>query len=185
VLDAELASLLWILAETGTPLVVAAPNADAADELRAAVAELASAAAGLADMRLPGRSIVGAATLEEVVAQADPRATATVDAVPDAARDLGLVVIIGPPDADGRARVSSAHYLRPIERDAAGHLQRRPPAVLVAWNERAGTLDHFDWGITDELATRARLGVAEFARLQQQRATLLGSRDASRRDAPN
>jgi hypothetical protein len=76
-------------------------------------------------------------------------------ALNDATRDLGLVLI-----HDGR-RVTSAHYVRPVERDGAGHLQRRPPAVLAAWNERANAFDDFSWGITDELAERAGLSRKE------------------------
>jgi hypothetical protein len=72
-------------------------------------------------------------------------------ALNDATRDLGLVVI-----HDGR-RVRSAHYVRPVERDGAGHLQRRPPAVLADWNERAGRFDDFSWAVTDELAARTGL----------------------------
>jgi hypothetical protein len=47
--------------------------------------------------------------------------------------------------------------VRPVERDGAGHLQRRPPAVLAAWNERSGAVDDFSWAVTDELAARTGL----------------------------
>jgi hypothetical protein len=60
-----------------------------------------------------------------------------------------LVLIV----RDGKLAV--AHYVRPVERDAAGHLQRRPPAVLAARDPRSGVLDQFYWAYTDELASRA------------------------------
>ena len=69
--------------------------------------------------------------------------------ITDDTRDLGVVLIV----SDGRLAV--AHYIRPIERDAAGHLQRRPPAVLSARDSASGVFDHFYWAYTDELATRA------------------------------
>jgi hypothetical protein len=69
--------------------------------------------------------------------------------ISDDTRDLGIVLVI----EDGRIAV--AHYVRPVERDAAGHLQRRPPAVLSARNPVSGQLDHFYWAYTDELASRA------------------------------
>ena len=138
-LDAELAALLAVLAEHGVPLVFAASRPDAARRLSQA---LAASAGG----------IVIADSLDEVL-----RLTgASFGALTDAARDLGVIVI-----HDGQ-RVLGAHYLRPVERDAAGHLQRRPPATLSAWSERAARFDHFGWAIHDELATRAALTRDEF-----------------------
>jgi hypothetical protein len=67
----------------------------------------------------------------------------------DETRDLGIVLVV----RDGRIDV--AHYVRPVERDAAGHLQHRPPGVLSARNTATGELDHFYWAFTEELATRA------------------------------
>ncbi len=69
--------------------------------------------------------------------------------ISDDTRDLGVVLVF----KDGR--LSVAHYVRPIERDAAGHLQHRPPAVLSARDRTSGVLDHFYWAFTEELATRA------------------------------
>lgn len=67
--------------------------------------------------------------------------------------------------AEGTAwRVAACHYVRPLERDAAGHLQRRPPAVLATWDARRDLLEHFEWGVTTELAMRIGLGRDDFER---------------------
>jgi hypothetical protein len=78
---------------------------------------------------------------------------------------LGLVVVLGVPDpADAdpgdqgrgavRERVVAAHWLRPVARDAHGHLQRLGPAVLATWDAAAGRWAHFAWGVLPELAMR-------------------------------
>jgi len=77
------------------------------------------------------------------------RLVAAMGEITDDTRDLGVVMILR------EGRVEIAHYVRPVERDAAGHLQRRPPAVLSARNATTGAMDHFHWAFTDELATRA------------------------------
>ena len=46
---------------------------------------------------------------------------------------LGVVLSLRRLD-DGRRRVVAAHYVRPIVRDAHGHLQRLGPAVLATWD---------------------------------------------------
>jgi hypothetical protein len=56
----------------------------------------------------------------------------------------------------GRLRVTAAHYVRPLARDAHGHAQRLDPAVLATWDERLGRYEHFAWGVLPEIA--ARLG---------------------------
>lgn len=174
-LDAELAALLWLLAEHGVPLVVAGPSAAGGAELRSAIAELTTTDHRLADQRLAGRSISGASTLAEVLSLAGG---AHATEIPDSARELGVVVIV-----DGErpvARVASAHYIRPVERDAHGHAQRRPPAVLSARDGEKSRLDHFWWAIIDELATRARLDPAAFTRLHRARTALLAELAAAR-----
>ncbi len=143
-LDAELAALLWLLAEHGLPLTVAALDRAAAERTRGAI--VAAAGTGRAARLAPAGGVMLADSLEGVL-----RLLGGDAALNDATRDLGLVVI-----HDGR-RVRSAHYVRPVERDGAGHLQRRPPALLAAWNERANQFDDFSWGITAELADRAGL----------------------------
>ncbi len=70
-------------------------------------------------------------------------------------------------------RVVAAHYVRPVVRDAHGHVQRLPPAVLAAWESRTDRLEHFAWGIVGELAGRTGLRAAEFEREQARRASYL------------
>jgi hypothetical protein len=66
-------------------------------------------------------------------------------------------------------RVNIAHYLRPTERDAEGHVQRRAPAVLTAWDGLSATWEHFAWGITPELADRVDRTQADFEQRQLDR----------------
>ena len=82
------------------------------------------------------------------------------------------MLILGELSADAVAPVVRAHYVRPIERDQAGHFQRRPPALLSAADEK-GVLDHFFWAINDELATRTEMGSADFEREHARRAVVL------------
>ena len=174
VLDADLGALLCVLAEHGVPLVVAADEAASAQSLRGSVADLLPVDRRSTDVRLPG-GVVAGSSLEDVLRLLGGRPG---DDLPDDARDLGIVVIV----TDGR--VASGHYVRPVERDGAGHLQRRPPAVLSARDRDSGGLDHFHWGISDELATRAGITRVEFEDSHAARARLLddlavaGVRDA-------
>lgn len=147
-LDAGLAALLWLLAEHGLPLTVASPDRGAAERTRGAI--VAAAGTGRAARLAPAGGVVLADSLEGVL-----RLLGGDSALNDATRDLGLVVI------HGGHRVRSAHYVRPVERDGAGHLQRRPPAVLGDWNESAGRYDDFSWAVTDELATRTGMSRAD------------------------
>lgn len=147
-LDADLAALLWLLAEHGLPLTVASPDRAAAQRTRGAI--VAAAGTGRTARLAPAGGVVLADSLEGLL-----RLLGGDTALNDATRDLGLVVL-----HDGR-RVRSAHYVRPVERDGAGHLQRRPPAVLADWNERAGRFDDFSWAVTDELATRTDMTRAD------------------------
>jgi hypothetical protein len=143
-LDPGVAALIWLLAEHGLPLTVASPDPAAAERTRTAI--VAAAGTGRAARLAPAGGVMLADSLEGVLRMLGGDA-----ALNDATRDLGLVLI-----HDG-SRVTSAHYVRPVERDGAGHLQRRPPAVLAAWNERAGGFDDFSWAVTDELADRTGL----------------------------
>jgi hypothetical protein len=89
---------------------------------------------------------------------------------------LGLVVVIRPErGADGliRRRVVAAHYERPIGRDEQGHIQRLPPAVLAARDDRTGRLEHFAWGVLPELGIRLGRAPGELEREQADRAALL------------
>ena len=151
-LPASLAALITVLVEHGVPLVVSAT-----DQSRASAVRHAFTADVLA--RQPARDAVAGgvvigASLQDVLrvlgAEHDQGS-----GVADEARDLGVVLVL---EAD---RVAVAHYVRPVERDGAGHLQRRPPAVLGAWNAGAADFDDFWWAFTDELATRAGLSRPE------------------------
>lgn len=154
VLDDELAALLWVLSDSGVPLVAAArPSAEAA-RLRSAFTESAG-------------GVLVADSFEEVLRLAG----APEGGVPDELRDLGVVLVVG--EVRGRPRVVAAHYVRRLERDAGGHTQRRPPAVLAAWDERDGRLEHFWWAITAELADHAGMGVADLEGRQTDRAGFL------------
>lgn len=169
-LDADLGALLWLLAEHGLPLVLGSADRAAAERTRAAVARAVYAGHPTRDALAGG--VVLAESLEDVLRLAGG---AAANQLTDSARDLGVVVI-----HDGR-HVGSAYYIRPVERDAAGHLQRRPPALLSAWNAEAVRLDHFYWSITNELATRAGMTRDGFEteharRIEQLGGSVVGSR---------
>jgi hypothetical protein len=212
-LDAELAALLWLLLDARVPLVVAGHGDPAdrqrlldalLDLLPAEVRRQQVAGAVLApwDPRTtclvletldlddaPTRTALrslergfGLATtltadsLEEVFAQlgAPPL---SLDG--DVIRQLGVVLVLG----GAPLRVVAAHYLRPVERDGQGHLQRRPPAVLATWDPALGHFEHFAWGVTPELANRAGMTQADFERRQQRRGRFLDQLARTRPDA--
>lgn len=170
VLDPELAALLWLLLEGGVPLVVTTNHGTpAAEELRGAFAALVGPGHTTADGALPGGTVRGAG-LEDLLRISGAH---DADDVPDDARELGVVLVLGQPDLGESVRLMRAHYVRPIERDAAGHIQRRPPALLSALDESTSRLDHFFWAITDELATRVEAEPHEFELAHRRRARLL------------
>ena len=101
----------------------------------------------------------------------------------DEVRRLGVVVILrligpdgevlhypegsmeaefGPLQPAVRRRAVAVHYLRPVERDGHGHLQRRPPAVLATWDRAGDCFEHFAWGVTSELAERVGRSQSDF-----------------------
>lgn len=170
VLDADLAALLWLLADAGVPMVVATVDGRAGERLRGSLGALTAGERATSDGVLPGGVVLGR-SLEDVLRMSG---TEGGDDVPDTARDLGVVVVIEPGGTGPHGHVTAAHYIRPVERDGAGHLQRRPPALLSAWDGRAERLDHFHWGVTDELATRAQMDPADFEREHHRRTRLLG-----------
>ena len=92
----------------------------------------------------------------------------------DEIRRLGVVIVLRLIDGS-RRRAAAVHYLRPLERDGHGHLQRRPPAVLATWEPAADCFEHFAWGLTPELADRIGTSQARFERAQADRAAFLGS----------
>jgi len=90
----------------------------------------------------------------------------------DEIRRLGAVLILRRLPS-GERRVVAAHYLRPVERDGEGHLQRRPPVVLATWDPVRDEFDHFGWGAAPELALRVGRSQAEFERELTLRAAFL------------
>lgn len=171
VLDAELAALVWVLVDGRIPLIVAAPQGRAgaggqlltgilssihADEpVEGQVAPLTPAgAASLVRGRRAG-GVVEAASLGEV---RERLGGGPLPLTPDQLTFLGCVLVLGEP-ADGggrrgRLRVTAAHYVRPLARDAHGHPQRLDPAVLATWDDRLGRYEHFAWGVLPEIAAR-------------------------------
>jgi hypothetical protein len=82
---------------------------------------------------------------------------------------LGVVLILrayppapGDVEAGPARRVVAAHYVRPLARDANGHVQRLSPAVLATWDETEDEFEHFGWGILPELAERAARRPGDF-----------------------
>lgn len=184
-LDADLAALLWLLAEDGVPFVVCAPAS--------AIAASARMGEALADARgKPDRDVERIAPdglwgdrLRSRIRKLRPSqpffATAEGGSLgellerlgnaglgDDEIRALGAVIVL---DAEGR--VGAAHYLRPAERDAGGHVQRRPPAVLSARHAASGALEDFSWAVTPELADRVDRSQADLERRRSGRAALL------------
>jgi hypothetical protein len=159
VLDPELAALIAILTDHGLPLTVAASDVAVAAQLRAAVSAHLRTANPSRDS-VAGGVVIGR-SLEDVLRTLGGAVDVGTGEMADESRDVGIVLVLEPrgerTDAPGHLeqRVRLAHYVRPVERDAAGHTQRRPPALLSAWNSDASRFDHFYWANTDELAARA------------------------------
>ena len=172
VMDAELAALVWVLVEARVPLVVAAPDGRAAagGQLLSGVigsihAEEAVDALGApltasgASNLVRGRRAGGVVEADSLAAVRAKLGSGPLPLTDDQLTFLGCVLVLGEP-ADGkrggRLRVSVAHYVRPLARDAHGHSQRLDPAVLAAWDPRLERYEHFAWGVLPEIA--ARLG---------------------------
>lgn len=184
-LDGELAALLWLLVDGGLSLVVTGGTPDRRSALLAALAALpgqesppvdditprgvwgAVLRARIASLR-PGdrfRATSEAASLRELLEMLEAPEVGLTD---DEIRTLGLIVVL-----DAHGPVLAAHLLRPVERDGAGHLQRRPPAVLAARDRHGGTLEHFTWAVTSELADRVDRSQADFEARQAARTRLI------------
>jgi hypothetical protein len=113
----------------------------------------------------------GGDRLEDVLARLAAHPVAAID---DELTRLGIVLVLATEGDDpGRCRVAAAHYLRPVQRDAHGHVQRMPPAVLATWDPRGDRFEHFAWGIADELAGRTGRSVADLERDRAHRAAHL------------
>jgi len=168
-LDSELAALLWVLLDSDLPLVVSGPPASGPAALSTALQALVEQDGprnGHAERQL---WLLEELSLEDVFERlAAPPAALQADQL----RGLGLVLILGTQEALG-SRLIAAHYVRPIERDGAGHLQRRPPALLAAWDREHDRLEHYYWAVTSELAQRVGLALPDFEARRQRRAHLL------------
>lgn len=198
VLDAPLAALAWLLLERGVPVLVAGreplARAALADALAGALPEERRPGtapggdrlvrvAGTVDATAPPgilRAALAATTGRSgLLATLDaPDLTGSLDLLArqglttDEASFLGVVLVFGPGE-EGRARVTVAHYLRPVVRDAGGHPRRLGPAVLAAWDAAGEGWEEFAWGIAPDLAERCRMRPAEFEEERDRRAALL------------
>lgn len=172
VLDAELAALAWRLVEGGIPLVVAVPvgRMEAGAQFAAGLvgsfrpdvdvdAEVRPLTPAGASALVRGRLAAGVVEADSLIAVRERLGGGPLPLSADQLTFLGLVVVLGPMDAAraaGPLRVTAAHYVRPLARDAHGHPQRLDPAVLATWAASAGRYEHFAWGVLPEIA--ARLG---------------------------
>jgi hypothetical protein len=164
-LDASLTAVIWMLAEGGVPVVVASPDRVIAARLADAL-EIFGRPPPLIAAFPPS---IEASSLEAVQARlAAPPYGLTEDAI----RSVGAVLVMRVL-ADGRRRVSAAHYVRPLEQDPQGHVQRRPPALLAAWDADVDRFDDYAWGITAELAGRVGREQAAFELSRAERAALI------------
>jgi hypothetical protein len=172
VLDAELAALVWVLAEARVPLIVATPagRAAAGGQLLAGIIGSIHAdesldgfpapltAAGASNL-VRGRRAGGVVEADSLAAVRERLGSGPLPLTEDQLTFLGCVLVLSEPAVGkrgGRLRVSVAHYVRPLARDAHGHSQRLDPAVLAAWDARLERYEHFAWGVLPEIA--ARLG---------------------------
>jgi hypothetical protein len=185
-LDPRTTALLWLLLEGGVPLVVAGTTST---EARAGVAGVLLSLDPSREWVLvdgdaePMTTDRLAALLRGGVALGITIRAADLEAVldrfsgmglpEDAIRRLGAVVLLGETEAGLRCR--SVHYLRPAERDAQRHVQRRPPAVLTAWDGAVDAYEDYAWGITPELADRVDRAQADLEERQADRARFLAS----------
>ena len=172
VLDAELAALVWVLVEGRIPLVVAVPEGRAAagaqllggvvssihpdEDIESLGLPLGAAGAGSLVRGRRAGGVVEATSLAEVRARF---AGGPLPLTDDQLTFLGTVLVLdeatgGGGGKRGRLRVTAAHYVRPLARDAHGHAQRLDPAVLATWDERLGRYEHFAWGVLPEIAAR-------------------------------
>jgi hypothetical protein len=127
-LDAELAALLWILADGSVPIHVVS---DAPGQASGTAAALRALAPRTADI-----SAGAGAALEDVLRQPVPLRPAT-----------GAVIVL---DIDGR--IVAAHLHRPPLRDGAGHVRPQGPAVLAVRDADRQRWEHFWWGVIGEMA---------------------------------
>jgi len=170
-MDAELAALVWVLVEARVPLIVATPEgrAGAGAQLLAGIVGSIHADEAVDNLRAPlgaagasslvrGRRAGGVIEADSLEAVRRKLGSGALPLTEDQLTFLGCVLVIGVggDERRGRLRVTAAHYVRPLARDAHGHSQRLDPAVLAAWDPRLERYEHFAWGVLPEIA--ARLG---------------------------
>ena len=186
VLDPGLAALVWLLVEGGVPLVViGSAGARERSELAGALLCIDPARAFVVldgdvepltldrlSALLRGGAAVGITLAAADLPAALDRLRGDAGSLPDdAVRRLGVVLAL---DGTSRGpRCSIVHYLRPTERDGQGHVQRRPPAILAAWDEASGGYEDYAWAVTPELADRVDRAQADFEERLRDRAALL------------
>jgi hypothetical protein len=125
-----------------------------------------------------GYGMVATMTADRLEDVLDRLGSGSVGADQDELSRLGIVLIIRALDVPAEEgepprRVAAAHYMRPVVRDAHGHVQRMPPAVLAAYDGHADRLEHYAWGIVGELAALTGRKPIEFEREQARRAEYL------------
>jgi len=169
ILDAELAALTWLLVEGRIPLVVGAPEGRIAaggqlltgiltsvqPDLDPAALTSPLGAAGAGNL-IRGRRAGGVVEAGSLAAVRERLGSGPLPLTPEQLTFLGCVLILEDMSGRerGRLRVTAAHYVRPLARDAHGHSQRLDPAVLATWDDRLGRYEHFAWGVLPEIASR-------------------------------
>lgn len=144
-----------------------------------ALARSVAAAAALLDRGGALALALEANSLEDVLERLGGRGAG---AFRDRLSYLGLVLVLDEGSGTGRdGGVAVAHYLRPLSKDAGGHLQRLAPAVMAARDATTGRLEDFSWGISSELASRVGRPAAEFEAEVERRRELLAAAVAGHR----
>lgn len=188
IMDPGLAALTWLLVEGGVPILVVGP---APRERRVALAgalmavdprrpwlvldaDVEAPTVALLSALVRGGPHLGIVSSARDLQEALDRFTAAPGSLPrDAFRRLGVVVVAD--DTERGLRLRVVHYLRPTERDGQGHVQRRPPAVLAAWDESVDAYEDFAWGITPELADLVGRSPADMEGRRSERAAFLAA----------
>lgn len=192
-LDPQLTALLWLLTEDSVPLmVVGDADRETHSGVAAAILSLDPAREwlvidGSTDLLTAERLVSllrGGVALGMTIPAAglsDAMQRLVAGGLPeDGVRRLGVVLVVDRMEAG--LRCVAAHYLRPAERDGQGHVQRRPPAVLAAWDREGDTYEHYAWAITPELADRVDRSQADFEERLRERAVFLGAAAADDAD---
>ena len=202
VIDASTAALTWLMLERGVPALIAGPDRTVATALLDALVEalppvrrpdpvgggggdrLVRVAGCLEIATPPGilraalAATSGRSGLALAIAADDLAGVLAVlqgqGLSDDEISFMGMVLVVDRrAEAGGEPRVTSAHYLRPLVRDAGGHPRRQRPAVLATWVPGDDQWEDFAWGIGPDLAERCRMRAGDFEAERERRATLL------------